>query len=63
MVDLFVLNQIKQFIESGTEADMQRAMNDLQTLVYSLGGSRNISTMSPGATALYLTILLELNRS
>lgn len=63
MIDPYILNQIKQFIESGSEVNMQQVMIDLQGVVYALGGSRDISTMTPGATALYLTILLELNRS
>lgn len=63
MIDSSQLFQIKLLLESQTEGDLLRAQEEIQRVVYSLGGSRDISQMSPGATALYLTILLELSRS
>lgn len=56
------LQQIKKHIESMDENSIQNMQTEVQSVIYSLGGTRDISQMSPGATALYLTILLELNR-
>lgn len=62
MINRYRLENIKRSIENEQESDMSEAMIELQQVVYELGGTRNIFQMSPGATALYLTILLELAR-
>lgn len=63
MINPHQLQQIKMLIENQSESGMSAAIDEIQRVVYSLGGTRDITKMSPGATALYLTILLELNRS
>lgn len=64
MVNQYMLENIKQLFELNKDDQaMPRIQEEIQTVVYSLGGTRDISRMSPSATALYLTILLELNRS
>ena len=63
MINSYMLENIKQLFElNNDDQAMPRIQEEVQTVVYSLGGTRNISKMSPGAAALYLTILLELNR-
>lgn len=62
MLNKLQLETIKRYIETSRDDDLVDAINEIQSIVYQLGGTRNISAMSPGATALYLTILLELNR-
>jgi len=63
MLDKMQLLTIKNFIEAKQGDSLESAQIEIQNIVYQLGGTRNIFEMSPGATALYLTILLELNRS
>ena len=64
MINSYMLENIKQLFELNKDDQaMARIQEEVQTVIYSLGGTRDISAMSPGATALYLTILLELNRS
>lgn len=62
MIDKARLFSIKFMLESQSEHDMSAALVQIQQIVYDLGGSRDIFSMSPGAVALYLTILLELAR-
>ncbi len=64
MFNRYMLENIKQLFElKKDDQAMPRIQEEVQSVIYSLGGTRDISQMSPGATALYLTILLELNRS
>ena len=53
---------IKTYLEDQSDNSLQNAQFEIQSIIYQLGGTRDITTMSPGATALYLTILLELNK-
>lgn len=62
VLDKLQLLNIKTYLEDQSNSSLENTQFEIQSIVYQLGGTRDISTMSPGATALYLTILLELNK-